>query len=331
MCKRFVSLFAFWLLMSAQVSHAEQIDKSDCIVTTFSLPLLGGEGDSPIIPIRIDGRNAAMYLSPDYDRIYVRDSKEFQFDDSFDRVQVTINGYHTEEATRIDIDRVQIADSKPGPVSAILLPDEKSQYVGDVPIVGVLGSAIFHNFEVVLDIPHRKATFFTILQNADCKGAMEYLVNPKAHSVALNDQYQIPVTIDQKRKWATLDPDFPLTVFPGDWDDLPELADGKVDKGKRSVTHYGPFLSVGHRLSISDFQIGDEKIEENSVLVQDDVRGATVGIPFFANRSVLFDFPHHHFYFMSSSSVVPEKGHNLHFNQTIYSNTDVHESKGQIR
>ncbi|WP_215746578.1 hypothetical protein [Gluconobacter sp. P1C6_b] len=43
---------------------AQDEDVSDCILASIVLPLLGGQGDSPIVGVRVNGEKAAFYIKP---------------------------------------------------------------------------------------------------------------------------------------------------------------------------------------------------------------------------------------------------------------------------
>lgn len=79
-------LFA-WLMVACLVGFCfgevrahDVLDSSgDCIKAAVVLPLLGGSGDAPIIPVKVNGVDAAMYVSPMFGRVMVHDAGKLWF------------------------------------------------------------------------------------------------------------------------------------------------------------------------------------------------------------------------------------------------------------
>ncbi|MFW7268976.1 hypothetical protein ACMAUO_13540 [Gluconacetobacter sp. Hr-1-5] len=332
-------LLSMVFLMAMGFSRAEAAEPDRCISSALVLPLLGGAGDTPIIPVRVENRDAAMYLSTAFDRIYVRNLRNFNFHDGHGdlfhderhEVIVQVNGYHSEEARQIVIDDFQIGKVQAGPVNAIQLFSEGAQSVDGRPLVGVLGVVAFTNLQVLLDIPHRQVAFLTMSDSADCHDAARDLMGKNAHAVEVSEDFQIPVTIDGKTRWVRPNPDLSSTVLPGAWGDLPELSPSAVGKGELTVTHYDTFTTTGRRLSLADFRMDGVRLSDGPVAVQRDIQWAMLGLPFFENRVVLFDYPHHRFYFAPSETVSRPAGHDLHFEATIGGVVSIRERRGKSR
>jgi hypothetical protein len=330
-CSRAILLVCLSSLIVMPSGRADADDLSRCVMGAGILPLLGGTGDAPIIPVRINDRDAAMYISPGWGGIVVRNSEDFQFPDGRQEEKIFINGYHTEEVHRIVLDDLQIGGASSDHVAAIRLPGEATQSADGRPVVGVIGHEMFANTQILLDMPHGKMAFLTIRDGADCRDAAQHLMGKEARSVPIDDDNEIPMVIDGKERRAELDPDLNITALPSSWDDLPELAPAAVHKGELSVTHYDKFATAGRQMSLADFKIGGVQLQDNSVVIQRDIMKAMIGTPFFATRVVLFDYPNQRFYFESVKGDPRPEGHDLHFYGTIGAKASVSEKMGHVQ
>ncbi|WP_025886062.1 hypothetical protein [Asaia prunellae] len=75
--------------------QAQAQDTSDCIDGAVTLPLLGGRGDSPILPATLDGKEIALYFSSAFDALYVGDMEGFETEDTHKTLTITTNRAHT--------------------------------------------------------------------------------------------------------------------------------------------------------------------------------------------------------------------------------------------
>lgn len=120
------------------------------------LPLLGGEGDTPLIPVKINGKPAAMYVSPAFDYIYARNSEGIQFPKGYDDAKVVISGAYKESAFHSNIDELVLDDIPLKDVDVVLLAKASTQMVEGRPIVGVLGRAALFRFTVHIRVGEKK-------------------------------------------------------------------------------------------------------------------------------------------------------------------------------
>ncbi|MFT9297491.1 MAG: hypothetical protein ABF542_05200 [Gluconobacter sp.] len=91
------------------------------------LPLLGGEGDAPRIPVKTNGKPAAMYVSPAFDNIYVQNFEGIQFPKGYDDAKFVISGAYKESAFHSNIDELVLDDIPLKDVDVVLLAKASTQ------------------------------------------------------------------------------------------------------------------------------------------------------------------------------------------------------------
>ncbi|GAN54083.1 hypothetical protein [Tanticharoenia sakaeratensis] len=325
--------------LSRPLCDAFAADTDACITGSISLPLLGGRTDAPIVPVRVEGHEAAMYVSPAFDQIYVRDAAKAPFDFAYQGYErpVEINGYHVISATEITIDDLQLGPIDLANIEAVKLHGLGTQMVQGRPIVGVLGYNLMRHAAVLLDMPHGRLTLFTIGQTADCQDVAGRMLGDDARSVPLagkDDGWRIPVSIDGQKRLVGLNPDLAVFAVPSSWTEIPELAPDAVARGKLVVIHYDEksgLVSDGREIAIHDVDIGGTKLPDMTATIERDTDKAVLGTPFFADRIVLFDFPQNRFYFIPRTRNTRPPGHHLHFEETIVARTSVRQREGTVQ
>ncbi|MBV1833112.1 hypothetical protein [Novacetimonas pomaceti] len=323
MRSRLILAFSVFGLFMMPFSSAGAQDLSRCITGSVVLPLLGGAGDGPIIPVRVNDHDVGMYISPDYDKIYVRETRDIRFPDKEMPATLDLNGYHYEEVDYIGIKDLQIGGADLGAVNGILIRGGSVQSAGGRPVIGVIGQMVLSRMLVLLDMPHGEVMYITTSDNAGCDDVGQQILGDKARSVRLDGDFQIPAVIDGKKRWFSMNPDLDVTSVPTSWDDLPEVAHPTLVRAEKTITRFDRFLTAGREVKIKDFEIGGERIKDDTVVLQRDIMTGHIGMPFFADRVVLFDYPHGRFYFKSTTAGPRPAGHHLHFTQTFTTHVSV--------
>ncbi|GAN55156.1 hypothetical protein [Tanticharoenia sakaeratensis] len=327
---------AFWLALgSLHAAHADDI--ADCVTGTIVLPLLGGRTDAPIIPVRVEGHDAAMYLSPDFSDTLVRSPENWTFDGSGPRHDVSVdsNGYHHVPGAEMQIDDLQVGGADVGAISATKLRGAASQTIEGRPIVGLLGNTFLSNSLLLLDMPEGKLVFFTTRQNGDCADVAQRIMGAASRSVPMKPHHEIwniPISIDGQMRDITPDTDLAINAIPSSWADVPELAPDVVAKGEFVKIDYMAArgaVSDGRRITLHGLPLGGMVQPATSVIVHPDLGNAILGLPFFINRIVLFDFRNRRFFFLPEMVNTQPLGHHLHFEQAVVSNTSVREAEGK--
>ncbi|MFT8951458.1 MAG: hypothetical protein ABF979_04225 [Gluconobacter sp.] len=106
--------------------------------------------------MRTNGKPAAMYVSPAFDYIYVRNSEGIQFPKGYDDAKVVISGAYKESAFHSKINELVLDDIPLKDVDVVLLAKASTQMVEGRPIVGVLGRAALFRFTVHIRVGEKK-------------------------------------------------------------------------------------------------------------------------------------------------------------------------------
>ncbi|WP_231875906.1 hypothetical protein [Gluconobacter japonicus] len=147
-----------------------QKSSDDCIKAAVVLPLLGGPGDAPIIPVKVNGVDAAMYVSPMFGRVMVHDAGKLWFPRGAEMLLKAQNGAVT-LTSRTLLDDVQIGPMDLGAMPANLLDGQAEHSVDGRPLIGMLGlgSDVFSGTDVLFDIPNGKLAFLKFRTDKACK------------------------------------------------------------------------------------------------------------------------------------------------------------------
>lgn len=305
-------------------------DPIECVTAPVLLPLLGGKGDAPLIPVTINGKPAAMYISPSFDYIYVRNSPDIRFPDVGEDTTVTINGTYKERASRSNISELVLDGVAIKDVDAVLLERSSLQRVEGRPIVGALGLVALSRLAVLIDIPKRKFAYLEFSHAKACKGTIDAFLGENSRSLEMDDDFTVHLRIGGKRKRVSLNPDLTYTTFPSFW--ISSLKDNLSGLGEqKKFTHYDGFMSVGQAAVVRNLKMGDIPIEDEKVLFQKDVQISSLGLPFFENKIILWDLHDNRMYFTISNDQPPlPKGSNLHFFATHSGNVSMQNRRGDV-
>ena len=312
------------------IETAQAENSVECVTAPILLPLLGGQGDAPLIPVTINGKPAAMYVSPAFDYIYIRNSGDVQFPQADEDARVIINGTYQERAYHSKISELVLDGVALKDVDAVLLERPTTQSVDGRPIVGVLGRAALSRLSVLIDIPKRKFAYLEFSRDAACKGAIDTFLGEESRSLYMDDDFTVHLRIGGKKRHVSFNPDLTYTTFPSAW--ISSLKDSLSGLGEqKKFTHYDGFMSVGQVATVRNMTMGGLSIEDEKVLFQDDVQIGSLGLPFFENKIVLWNLRENRMYFTLSNDQPPlPKGRNLHFFSTHSGNVSVQNKRGDV-
>ncbi len=323
------------LLSAISAPAAMCTDVSACIDTATILPLLGGRGDSPIIPVIVGPRDAAMFLTFDSTSNMVWNTHDVGFPPTGGLVRFQKDDGTELHPSQTKLENFQIGQSGPSNIAAVLLDRAPEQSVAGRSIIGVLGREAFSHGQVLLDEPHGKLAFIEISDRKACASTEQDLLGGNAQSVPLMDggiiPSAIPVTIDHKTRLAGLDPDLTDNAVPADWIDPSHLPAETLKTAPAVQTRYLDTMVWGKRIALPDYAIGDAPGHTMMVVVEPKILRAVLGAPFFAHRMVLFDYPNRRVLFQSIDTETLPPAKHLHFDISTATNVSVRNRMGQLK
>jgi len=329
---------AFCLILSASASSSlaqgtsaqSQGAKPDCIEGAVTLPLLGGSGDSPIIPATLDGRPIALYFSHGFDGLYVGNMDGFDTYDTHQSRMITTNGVYTDPQPLIQAGHLAIGPLDMGTPDMIQLEDYPTQKIGSRPLIGVIGRAAFSKLAVLLDMPHSAFALIRFSRDSACRFAQAELIGTGAQALPLYGKGLISISIDGVERDFVLDSDAPVTTIPAKW--LAPVKDDPADPtGNSGVALYGTIHSRLRRTTVKSLRLGDLSLGPMSVYAQDDLAMGLLGTDFFQTHIVLFDEPNDRVYVLPSAPLSQKPGNNLHFDRFRTGRTSVKDLSGRAR
>lgn len=302
----------------------------DCIEGAVTLPLLGGSGDSPIIPATLNGRPIALYFSHGFDKLYVGNMDGFDTYDTHRSGMITTNGIYTDPQPIIQAGQLAIGPLDMGTPDMIQLEDYPTQKIGSRPLIGVIGREAFSHLAVLVDMPHSAFALIRFSRDAACRSAPAALIGAGAQALPLHGKGLIPVSIDGVARDFVLDADTPVTTIPAIW--LDPVKDDPADPaGNSGVALYGTIHSHLKRTTVRSMHMGAISLDHMSVYAQDDLGMGLLGTDFFQNHIVLFDDPDDRVYLLPSAPLPQKPGENLHFDRFRTGRTSVEDLSGRAR
>jgi len=271
-------------------AHDEAASLDMCVSKVLTLNLLGGAGDGPLIPVKIEGRDVAMYVDFAFGRaIWLRNGDNLSLPSNGRVRTIMENGDHREDVTDVMLEDFSIGATDFGSVQASLVSGYVSQSVAGRPIAGVIGPEIFRGRQVILDMPHRILASFLLRSGKPCRDMILTLLGgmPVGGDLGFDQTMQlstIPVTIDGQKRDFYLDFDMNENIVPQDWTDLPEIAAGERGETQRVMTQYSGGnhdVSLGHLITLKEVRIAGRKQVDFTVLAESRTQGAMLGMPFF--------------------------------------------------
>ena len=281
-----------------------------CIPASASLPLLGMPGDSPILPVQVQGQNAAMFFSPGLVPVLFRDNGAVSFP-RFRPLDLRLQDDEVVSAFATVARGLSIGGLGPAERTGYLLPEPDDRTTDGRPIVGILGRDILSENAVVdLDIPGRRLTAF-VAQPA----CPDLSYDPPIRPIDMQQEIlMIPVRINGQAVQAVLEPDLPVSILPGRLTDRVGIQDADLANDPQVVTRFGQRV-LGRRHRVKTLDVGDTQLQNFAFDVEDDVQYAMLGLNFFQRGQATFDFANWRFFFRQTTDILPPPT-DMHFNQT---------------
>lgn len=316
----------FIVLNSFTVQAQEQFPRK-CLSAPITFDLLGGAMDTPIIPVDIDNKPAALYVSFAFDNLYFDDVDGFNFkheidDDFYGSIKVWNKLGEEEKGDPIILQSITFSGSEIDKVRAILIEKKSDDKIAGRPVVGVLGYNLLKNVSVLFDIPHNKIMFFLINGDKKCSPVYEHLLGAHYYEDDLQYGMKFPrvlVEISGKKYLFYMDTDLKNTEIPEEMITGRHLVIKKLENNTEVTTdmtsHY--ISQIGE---IDSVRIGNFEMNNFPVQISQKILNGTLGLSFFQDKLVLMDFPHEKMYFSEPVKNIQNKGHNMHYHKVKRTN-----------
>ncbi len=288
-----------------------------CTQTSASLPLLGMPGDSPILPVQLRGHKAAMFFSPGFVPLLFRNNDAV----SFPRLQDLDLRLQDGEVISVSASvarGLSFGDLGSADRTGYLLSEPDNRTTDGRPIVGMLGRDILPEGAVVdLDIPGRRLAI-SIVQPA-CPN-VSHTPPPRLLDMQ-RDILTVPVRINGQPVQAVLEPDLPVSIFPGKLASKIGIVNADLANDPTIITKFGKRV-LGRRHHVMTLDVGDTRLRHFAFDVEDDVQYVMLGLNFFETGQATFDFANWTFSFRQTTDIVPSPT-GMHFDQTKVAHVNV--------
>lgn len=319
-----------WLMIAVVFSvcaaaHA-QPSASTCIDGATVVPLLGGNGDSPIIPVKIGSSPAAMFVSPALRHVFVRDHGAIWFP-SGPTQQLRAQDGNIAVTEQTEIDNLKVGGVSLSAIPASLLDGDATHSAGGLPVLGLIGRDILGHAEVLLDVPHRKLALFHWHTGKGCAETPASIFSGDVYDIPMDSDGGIRVRIGDTSTRLQLDPDLAISVLPRSDAHDAGTSDKILSQDPHVTTRYES-ITVGERHRFHDVEIGNDALPTFDFVVQDNIRNGALGENFFEGVVALLDFPHGRLIFQPTHLRNDAPVLHLHFDETHQGYTSVHEYQG---
>lgn len=307
-CRNFIMIF----FLSLFPLHASS---KTCISGIVTVKMLGGRTDSPIVKVQINGRKFGMYLSGDFDSIYISDKIDtLNLDLGFPLAQLTLitNGNDYDSGNLVQIDEFKIEDFKIGTVNAIVTDGIPIDYVENIPIIGVIGSILFKSIDVYIDYPKNLISLISVSNKNTCEFGTTDLFNKPYHQTEMGidgkSELTMKTQIDGIIRYLHLDISASTLTIPHRW-----LEEGKTkEKSFNETISYGENIKIGYDSKIKLFCVGDFCKKDAYCYINKGISYGFIGNDFFNSREVLFDYKNQQILFSDTQPDDRRIGDDLH-------------------
>lgn len=304
--------------------------RQSCIAASISENLIGGQSDTPLMSVKINDQPAALFLSYDYDDIYVKNSSSMNFDKFVDEsVWGTVDVFNTfrkrEKAHVIRVDKFSFGGFDVPHAKLVLLKGVSNQSVQGLPVVGIGGTVFLNNFAVLFDVKNKKITFFEVEDGCENKEEITKIMGGDFHEVSIHNnanRLEVAAKISGRKVHFFINPDLDMTEMPMDWiaeDHIPLMK--KDEKTEVRFTRGEGYIS--NIATVESLTIGDDTEKNRKIKVADKIYAGSLGLDFFADHVVLIDAINSKMYFRKSDGTSTDTGHNLHFETSKNASIDV--------
>lgn len=304
--------------------------RQSCIVASISDNLLGGQSDTPLMPVKINNQPAALFLSYDYESIYVKNSASVNFDKLIDEsawgTEYVLNTFgKREKAHVIRVNTFSFGGFDVPDAKLVLLKGEGRQSVQGLPVIGIIGNVFLNNFSVLFDVKNKKITFFEVKDGCENKEEITEIMGGDFHVVNIHNnanRLEVAVKISGRKVHFFINPDLDMTEMPVGW--LAGYHIPLVKKDEKTAVRFN--LNEGYISNIATVEsltIGDDTEKNRTIKVADKIYDGSLGLDFFADHIVLIDAINSKMYFRKSDGNSTDAGHNLHFETSRNASIDV--------
>lgn len=301
---------------------------ASCIRGAAVVPLLGGRGDSPIIPIGVNGRAAAAYVSPAFRHVFIHDYGPIWFP-AGPTQPLTAQDGHIVNSRPTEIDDLTIGPVDVASVAATLLDGPAQHMVGGRPILGVLGRDLFSRVDVLLDMPHRTLALFTWSGARSCGDDPARIFSGDVYALPMDDGGAVHARIGQTVARLELDPDLGTSVLPASEARDAGVSDASLAADPRITTQYASIV-MGYKHEFKGVMLGSYAVPAFDFIVQRDIRDGALGQNFFEGVVALLDFPHGRLVFQPTADRDSTAPLHLHFDMPRQGTASVREGAGHI-
>ncbi|MFC0500691.1 hypothetical protein [Asaia krungthepensis] len=300
-----------------------------CVESATTLPLLGGPDDAPVIPVRIEGKDAAMVVSPLFGHLFVRNAGAIWFEQGPTHKMIAQD--HAVTLTEITkVDTLEIGPIVLHDLLAERLEDAPIRLVKGRPLVGVIGRPLLQHFRLMLmlDVPHEKLGLLVWRDAPQCAAGPQGLFTRKPVVIDLDADARITALIDNHPVRIRLDPDLVRSALPRDVV-LGTLATaGDLGQDQPVVTQFGT-MERGVRHRFKSLRLGSRDLGATEFLVLENLDEGALGASFFRREVTLIDFDHGKFLFAPATSQVNQPDLGLHFDASHEGIATVHDTPRQ--
>lgn len=279
------------------------------------MDMLGGKTDSPIIQVDINGHKAGMYLSGDFDDIYINDKINLDLSAPLKQVLIISNGEDYNDAHLVMIERFKIGNMNVGAITAVASDYYPIDYIRDIPVVGVIGENIFKVVNVLIDYPNNKLYFLPHRNNDECSIKNMDNLKEKFHNADLvEDQRNLAMRLRINGTLRDLHIDTALsdTEIPIKW----IKTNSKSTPAYNTMTIYDKDPKLGYIGSIKELCAKEFCEHDVKTLLLKGISYGSVGNAFFEGREVLFDYADGKIFFSDRKPDRRTAGKDLHFEKT---------------
>ncbi|MDR6183508.1 hypothetical protein [Asaia bogorensis] len=315
--KRVLSAFFCAILSLLVLTSHPRAQPDSCILGAFTLPILGGPGDAPVLPATMQGKPVALYYSTTVDGLYGGDIAAYGGRDTGTHTTIVQDGAQISDAPLMKTGELELGTLDLGTVSMVRLPQFPMRSVGLRPVIGVIGAHQFDGLAVLVDIPHSAFAFIRFSADKSCEGAAARFFGPGETHLPLDAEHRAQITLHGVRRSLALDPNAAFNTLPATWMTTPDM------KKDRSVSGEWPAppsprdetitLPVIPEIAGTAFHLqggaGSGSSGEGS--------GSVLGQVFFEHHVVLFDYPNHVVHFLPSRHQRSGEGSALRFPHTL--------------
>jgi len=307
-------------------AHADTLSSS-CITGAVVLPLLGGRGDAPIIPVEVNGHPAALYVTPGFAHMFIHNAGSLWFPLGPEQVM------RAQDGNLSYVRDTQINSLKLGQIELTMLPAEllsgdAQHKVGDRPIIGLLGHDYLKSVELLVDMPHRKLAIFKWSKKAACGTDLSTLFDGNVTTLRMDSDAGVDVGVGSALPRMSLDPDLEESVLPLSMARTLGATDEALASDEKVTTKYVSRV-MGRDHKFTQVRFGNYTLPSFNFLVQDRILQGAIGQNFFENVVALFDFPHGRFLFQSTEDRDDTPPLHLHFDAAREGHAAVHETHGR--